>query len=120
MISEIKDKGITSVLDVRRSPINRRNSAKWFLRKPFEETLWEAGVHYLHMPIISNKKKVTNYKEFFTPDIIEVLSTLELPDVNYGFVCYCDENTQRQLMCHAVWIADWLHKAKYPNAQVIL
>jgi len=120
MISEVKEKNITSVLDVRRSPITRRNSAKWFLREPFEEALWAEGIHYLHMPIISNKKRVTNYKEFFTTDILAVLNTLELPNSNYGFVCYCDENTQQQLLCHAVWIADWLHRTKYPEAQVIL
>lgn len=120
MIIEVKEKNITSIIDVRRSPISRYNSAKWFLRKSFEEALWEEGIHYLHLPIISNRKRVNNPKEFFTIDILESLNVLELPDFNYGFVCYCDENTQQQLMCHAVWIANWIAKHTYPEAQVIL
>ena len=120
LVKELFDKGIDMVIDVRRSPINIRNSAKYYVSDPFSTFLYSLSIGYLHLPLFSNKKRLDDPKEFFTSDIMAGLSCLVLPENNYGFVCYCTEEQQKEHKCHAVWIIQYLKDRHYPDAEVII
>ena len=120
LLDEVNEKDIWSILDVRRSPINSFNSAAWFLRDALEAVLFEKGVHYMHLPIFSNRKRVDNDKDFFTDDITTALAALQLPSVNYGILCYCNKTTQIEGDCHAVWVANYLKDTRYLESEVIV
>ncbi len=113
-INEIKEKGIRTVIDVRRHPVTAFNSAKWFYPRELVTELALICTPYVFKPIFSNKNRDTHATQFLTQDmrqkLVDYFFYMRKKWIRFpvGFICYCTEEKQQLNDCHVSWICKFL------------
>jgi len=114
LMKELREKGVNTVIDVRRMPVNAFNSARWFFTKKLYLDLAVNHIVYIRQPQFSNINCNTYASQFLTDKLRKRLRKyfIDKPPMKFGkvgFVCYCTENLQQSDDCHASWICNFLN-----------
>ena len=100
------------VFDVRRIPITQWNSAIYYFPEHLKEFLKEFDINvYIHYEQLGNYGKTDKAKVYLTDERKEIIRNL--PVIRYNaFLCYCKEEDQKNNLCHASWICNYLNSLK--------
>lgn len=114
LVAELRIKDIVCLVDARRKPVNRFNSAEQYFPNNLKKDMFGFGITYFWFPLLGNYRKATLAEDYYAtlPGEVKmglktiVITNFTLFSGRVGFLCYCTEEAQKDGKCHAAWLCD--------------